>query len=270
MASVDSKVNPVRNVISNGVKVKGKLYGLGVGPGDPELLTIKALRILKQVDIVFAPRSSILNDSSALQIIKDYVPEDKVETIVFPMTKNKKRLKEFWEKAARKVYNELSRGKDIAFITIGDPFIYSTYAYLLRYLKKIDQDIDIYTVPGVSVVNAIASLFNLPLAEAGEKFIVMPLPAKLLQLKEFLTEFDTIVLLKIGKRLKRLVEFLQKHGYGDSAYFAQRIGCAEQALIRDLSQLNTDEKTTGYMSTMIIRPNKRKKDEDIFYWGRSR
>ncbi len=240
-------------------KGRGKLYGIGIGPGDPELLTIKACKILKKVDKVFAPRSSILAESLALRIIGDTVPKSKIRTIVFPMTKEKKRLKEFWEKAAKKVYKELSRGNDIAFITIGDPFIYSTYMYLLRYIKKLDKSIDICTIPGVSVVNAIASLCNVPLVEAEEKFAVLPLPNKMSQLKNVLNQFDTVVLLKIGKGLKRLVRFLEKEGYDGSVYFAKRIGRPEEVVAHNLSQINLNKKTLGYMSTMIIRSKKRKK-----------
>ena len=233
--------------------VKGDFYGIGVGPGDPELLTVKAQRILQEVDIVFAPKASIVADSFAYKIIKEYVPRSKVKTIVFPMTKNRTELKKFWKDAAEQVYQKLCKGKNAAFITIGDPFIYSTYNYLLRHLIDLDNTINSCTMPGISVVNAIAALFNVPLAEGEDKFIVTPLPSSLSELKKLIGQFVTVVLLKIGKDLKSLVEFLKKNRYEKNAYFARRIGCAEQVIVTDLSELLVDEETAGYMSAMIIR-----------------
>ena len=238
--------------------VKGDFYGIGVGPGDPELLTVKAQRILREVDIVFAPKAGIAADSFAYEIIKEYVPGSKVETIVFPMTKNKTELKIFWKDAAKQVYQKICEGKSAAFITIGDPFIYSTYNYLLRHLTDLDNTINICTIPGISVVNAIASLFNVPLAQGEDKFIVTSLPSHLSELKKLIGQFETVVLLKIGKNLKSLVEFLKKNGYEKDAYFARRIGCSSQIVIKNLSELIDSKNEAGYMSTMIIRRGERK------------
>lgn len=233
--------------------VKGDFYGIGIGPGDPELLTIKARRILKQVDIIFAPKAGIAAESFAYEIIKEYVPESKVKTIVFPMTKNKTELKKFWQDAAEQVYKKIREGKNTAFITIGDPFIYSTYNYLLRYLTILDTTINVCTIPGISVVNAIASLFNVPLAEGEDKFIVTPLPSDLSELKKLIEQFKTVVLLKIGKNLEPLIKFLKEAGYEKNAYFARRIGCSSEMVIENLSELVDSKKESGYMSTMIIR-----------------
>jgi len=238
------------------IKPKGKLYGIGIGPGDPELITVKAVGLLKKADVVFAPCSGIKSKSYAAEIVKKYISKRKLKTIVFPMSKNQKALKDFWQKAAFKVYRMISRGKDAAFITIGDPMIYSTYIYLLRYIRKLDKDIEIHTIPGISVVNAIASLFSVPLAEGGEKFAVLPLPEKLSDVKEALKQFDTVVLLKIGKNLKRLAEFLKKEELKYTAYFAKRIGCRGQYTTKDILEVDECRESLGYMSTMIIRKKK--------------
>ncbi|MCK5216002.1 MAG: precorrin-2 C(20)-methyltransferase [Candidatus Omnitrophica bacterium] len=238
--------------------VKGDFYGIGVGPGDPELLTIKAQRILQKVDIVFTPKASIAADSFAFEIIKEYVHESRVETIIFPMTKNKTKLKKIWKDAAKQIYQKICEGKNVAFITIGDPFIYSTYNYLLRHLINLDNTINVCTVPGISVVNAIASLFNVPLAEGEDRLIVTSLPSHLSELKKLIGQFETVVLLKIGKNLKPLVEFLKKNGYENNAYFARHIGCSSQVVVKNLSELIDDKKEAGYMSTMIIRRCERK------------
>ncbi|MDI6605718.1 MAG: precorrin-2 C(20)-methyltransferase, partial [Candidatus Omnitrophota bacterium] len=144
------------------IKRKGVLYGLGIGPGDPELLTVKAGKILKMADIIFAPRASGASESLAFDIIRGYVGTRKVRKIVFPMTRNKKKLRQHWSANAGMVYKELLRGNNVAFVTIGDPFLYSTYNYLLKHIRMIDASVTVNTVPGISVVNAIASVCNVP------------------------------------------------------------------------------------------------------------
>ncbi len=245
------------SVFKKGMKSRGILYGVGIGPGDPELLTIKGRNILKKADVVFAPKAGIKSASLAAEIIKKYIPRDKIKTIVFPMSKDKKTLETFWRRAALKVHRELCPGKTIVFITIGDPLIYSTYMYLLRYLYKVDKNIDIRTIPGISVVNAVASAFSVPLAEANERLAVIPLPGKLTDLKKFLKQFDTVVLLKIGKDLNRLVRFLKKEKFKGSFYFAKWLGRQKQYIVDDISKLNNSKKALGYMSTILLRRRKR-------------
>ena len=240
----------------NGHKKVGTFFGIGLGPGDPELLTLKAEKILRKVNVIFAPKPEVKSTSTAADIIKGYIQKKKVREIVFPMTKNKRKLEKFWKKAAVIVYQELSSGNNAAFITIGDPFIYSTYIYLLRYIRKLDKDLKVVTVPGISAVNAASSLLEVPLAEGNEKFAVMPLPARLEELRNVLSMFDTVVLLKIGKDLRRLVEFLKAEGLDKSSFFVRRIGHPEQYIAKGLSLPDVNEKTSGYLSTMIIKRGK--------------
>lgn len=237
-------------------KVKGTLYGIGIGPGDPELLTLKAINILKKVDSIFAPKPNIKSTSMAADIIKNYIQKkNKVKELLFPMTKNKKTLGRFWKQAASRVYEELSSGKDVAFVTIGDPFIYSTYIYLLRYIRKLDKGLKVVTIPGISAINAASSLLEIPLAEADERFAVMPLPNRLQELKNIFSLFDTVVLLKIGKNLGKLVKFLKKEGLDKSSFFVKRIGYQERCVAKSLSRL--DEKLSGYLSIVIVKSKKK-------------
>ena len=193
----------------NAYKKIGTLYGVGIGPGDPELVTLKAINIFKKADSIFAPKPNIESTSMAADIIKNYIQKkDNIREIIFPMTKDNKVLSRFWKDAALKVYKELSLGKDAAFVTIGDPFIYSTYIYLMRHIRKLDRGLKIITIPGISAINAASSLLEIPLAEADERFAVIPLPKRLADLKKVFKQFDTVVLLIIGKNLKNLVSLL--------------------------------------------------------------
>ncbi|MCQ9208869.1 MAG: precorrin-2 C(20)-methyltransferase, partial [Omnitrophica bacterium] len=181
----------------------------------------------------------------------------KIVTMVFPMEHNKALLEKFWHKAARRIYKQICLGHNVAFVTIGDPFIYSTYIYLIRKLRAIDPKIVIETVPGISAINAVAALGQVPLAEYKEKIAIIPLPKQIKKLNLYFDLFDTVVLMKVGKFLNQLISFLTQQGLEDSVFFASRIGCPGQYLAKGLKQI-TKEKS-GYLSTMIIRINKTKK-----------
>ncbi|MDY6933407.1 MAG: precorrin-2 C(20)-methyltransferase [Spirochaetota bacterium] len=229
----------------------GTLYGIGIGPGDPELVTLKALKILKMVDIIFAPKASTKSSSIAREIVERLVDAASIEELVFPMTRDKDELHRFWGLSAHRVYSALSSGRDAAFITLGDPLIYSTYSYLLRYLRREDEDLHIVTIPGISAINAAASAMEIPIAEGDERFVIMPLPKEMEELKDALRNFDTVIILKIGKDLERLKNFLMDEGLGESSYFINRIGTDEEYYAKGMSLLKQD--ASGYLSTMIIR-----------------
>jgi len=129
----------------------GKLYGIGVGPGDPELIPLKSIRILKTIDVLFAASSSKNDYSYALEIARPHLGKN-IQTIrlSFPMTADIEREKHAWRKNAETVIEHLNQGKDAAFITIGDPLTYSTYAYLVKEVKRLSPDTVINTIPGIT------------------------------------------------------------------------------------------------------------------------
>ena len=230
----------------------GKLYGVGLGPGDPELLTLKAKKILIKVDIIFVPKASKNKDSLAQHILERALSKElHLEQLTFPMTRDKKILKKFWDEAAEKVVKIIDRGKQVAFVTIGDPFIYSTYSYLLKCVKSKRPDIPVETIPGISAINLAASLVETPLVEGNENFVVLPLPEDLNRLKDIFCKFDTTVLMKIGGRLKPLVAFLKKMGLENSAFFVSRAGCPDQYIAKGVSYLS--EEASGYLSILIVK-----------------
>lgn len=108
----------------------GKLYGVGLGPGDPELMTLKAARILSSADVVCAPKSSEDRESIALAIAKTHVKNAKIIQPIFPMSKDVKKLEKRWDEATEMIFSELEQGRDVAFVTVGDPLFYSTYSYI--------------------------------------------------------------------------------------------------------------------------------------------
>lgn len=232
----------------------GKFYGIGIGPGDPELLTLKGQAFLKKSDILFVPRSRAKEGSHALSIIKRILPKKlKIRELVFPMVKDDGVLKKYWKLNAREIANEIKKGKDCAFITIGDPFIYSTYIYLLNSLKKILPRLEHETVPGISAFQAAASRASIPLAEKDERIAIIPVPDKVESLKTTLKNFDTIILYKVASKLERLIKLLRRMKLHKKAVFASRVGLKDEYIERNLSKLGGGG--LGYMSIIIVRKN---------------
>ena len=231
----------------------GSLYGLGVGPGDPEFITLKAIKVLHRADSIFVPRAEKKSISPAARIVKYHVPEKEIKEIVFPMTKNKQILHNFWFKTAVRVYEELKAGKEVACTTLGDPSLYSSYGYLTEQLMKLDRRIEIITIPGVNSISAASALGNIPLVMADERLAVLPMPSDPEDLKPFLVQFHTVVIMKIGARLFSLVEFLKREHLEKSFFFAKRIGFPEQYFGDDISLVNTQDKKAGNLAIVIIK-----------------
>lgn len=154
---------------------KGKLIGVGVGPGDSELLTIKAVKILRSVPVICAPRSSKDKPSKALSIIEDILAErDDYRLVepVFPMTRDVNELELHWDRAARLVAIELEKGDDVAFVTLGDPSLYSTFSYLQERIESLGFKVEM--VPGVTSFTSCAASASMTLVEGDEVLVVLP------------------------------------------------------------------------------------------------
>ncbi len=153
----------------------GTLYGIGVGPGDPEWMTVKAVKILAACRHVCVPRSGLASDSVALEIARNYLrPDAVVHEQSFPMTADADRLRQHWHAAAAEVYELVRRGEDCCFLTLGDALLYSTYIYLLRELQAIDPAVPVVTVPGVTAFSAAAALANRPVGEGKQLVTIVP------------------------------------------------------------------------------------------------
>ena len=134
--------------------VTGEFYGVGVGPGDNELITLKAVRIIKSVDCIFTPRADSKKSSLALDIVKDIASGKRVIEQIYPMVRDKAKLESAWMKAANEIKDEIESGNNVAYLTIGDPLTFSTYCYLLQQLSKILPSQKIHTIPGITSYNA--------------------------------------------------------------------------------------------------------------------
>ena len=232
----------------------GTLYGIGVGPGDPEWMTVKAARILSTCRHVCVPRSDLAADSVALEIARVYLrPDAVVHEQSFPMTADPSVLQQHWQAAAREVHEILSRGEDCCFLTLGDALLYSTYIYLLRELQAIDPAVRVVTVPGVTAFSAAAALANRPVGEGKQLVTIVPASDDFSQFAEALDRGGTVVLMKVGRRLERVLDELEARNLLDQAVFVSHAGMPQQHVETDLRRLRGLSEKAGYLSILIIQ-----------------
>ncbi len=229
----------------------GEFYGIGVGPGDSELITLKAVRIIKSVDCVFAPRADSKGSSLALDIVSNVCEGKRVVEQVYPMVKDKSKLETAWLASANEIKRELEAGNSVAYLTIGDPLTFSTYCYLLQQLSKIIPSQKIHTIPGITSYNAAASLANFSLIEQSEKLAIIPVSSNVDELRPVLNSFDTVILMKVAKKLDEVIELLEDMELIDNSLFASYIGHKNEFITRDLLSLKGAGK--GYLSVIIVR-----------------
>lgn len=236
---------------------RGKLFGIGIGPGDPKLVTLKAKEILDNADIIFVPKGSEDGSSCARSIVEAVVSKEKdFKELTFPMTTDKAILDKYWMRAGLAIAKEVKNKKAVAFVTIGDPLIYSTYVYLLRTLRKNFPGIEVETVPGVSAFNAASSSAQFPLVERYERLAVVPVSGDLKKLRGALLEFDTTVLMKVGSKLDTVIPLLKELGLIKNAVLISRAGHKDEKIVYDLGALK--DKKAGYLSVILVKKDWRK------------
>jgi len=232
--------------------VKGKLYGIGVGPGDPELITLKASRILGQVPVIFLPRSAADKDSVAFGIVRDFVPETTtLVDLILPMSSDPDVLSQGWRTAAAKMATYLKEGRDGAFITLGDSVLFSTFTYLVRALRELDPELVVETVPGVTSFSACAAGLNISLAEGDETVAVFPVVGEAVDVRGVLERFDNIVLMKVAGQLGEVIDLLQEQGLDQQTVFASRCSTDKQRYVFDLESLRGEKR--DYLSLMLVK-----------------
>ncbi|MDX9797476.1 MAG: precorrin-2 C(20)-methyltransferase [Methanofastidiosum sp.] len=230
--------------------MKGKLYGVGVGPGDPDLITIKAVNTLKTVDAIVSPESSKDKGSVAYEIAKKYLKDDvEIIYLTFPMSYEEDKLKSIWENNANIIESEINKGRILAFITLGDPTIYSTYSYMLEHLKK--RGIEIETIPGIPSFCAICSRINMPLALGNETIAIIPVTN---ESSNFIfnstKDFDNIVLMKPSANSTLIVKIIESLDLAEKFVLAQKIGTKEEKISNKLEDIKND---IPYLSSIIIK-----------------
>ena len=228
--------------------MKGKLYGLGVGPGDPELLTLKALRLIRENDVIAVPGNEI-KKSVAYQIVKgayDALDEKTLIPVAMPMTKDPAVLEQNHKKAADDVEEWLARGVNVVFLTLGDSTVYSTYLYVHQRILARGYEAEI--VSGITSFCAVAARLNMGLVEMAEPLHVIPATYKAQEMDEILRLPGTKVLMKTGKKMKEIRESILRSG--QSAVMIENCGMPEEKIYESAEAI---PESSGYYSLIIVK-----------------
>ena len=233
--------------------MSGIFYGVGVGPGDPQLLTLKAVEVIKNADVVIAPKTEKKEDSTALSIARPYLKTDvEILKLVFPMVSNTDTLADAWENNKNSILKELQAGKKVVFLTLGDPMFYSTYMYVYRLLKDCGHGIE--TIPGVPAFCAIGSQLGQPLAEGNDVISIIPATMAEGEMDKVLAISDNVVLMKVYKNFGKVVEKLEQYGFGDNAVMISKCGLPDEQVSYNLSEV--DGTNVNYLTTILAKKRK--------------
>ena len=225
---------------------KGKFYGIGVGVGDPENITVKATKRLHEVDVIVLPEAKSGEGSTAFNIVKEYVKPDVEQLFLeFPMIRDVEARKVFRKNNAGKINVELEKGKKVAFLTIGDPMTYSTYTYVLEHIS---DDVEVETIAGITSFNSIAARLNIPLMIGDEDLKVVSVNRKTDVYKE-IENNQNLVLMKISRDFEKIKKAIIETGNKENAVIVSDCGKENEVFYWDIESVEK----VPYFSTMILK-----------------
>ena len=225
---------------------KGKFYGIGVGVGDPENITVKATKKLHEVDVIVLPEAKSGEGSTAFNIVREYLkPGVEQMFLEFPMIKDVEARKVFRKNNADVISAELEKGKNVAFLTIGDPMTYSTYTYVLEHIA---DDVEVETIAGITSFNSIAARLNVPLMIGDEDLKVVSVNRKTDIYKE-IENNDNLVLMKISRNFEKIKKAIIETGNKENAVIVSDCGKDNEVVYWDIESVEE----VPYFSTMILK-----------------
>ncbi|MDX2469767.1 MAG: precorrin-2 C(20)-methyltransferase [SAR324 cluster bacterium] len=241
----------------------GKLIGVSLGPGDPELLTLKAHKQLQGKGLWTYPIKKKGAESYALNIAQGagLATPDDAQALTFPMTRDQEKLAHAWAKAATELLPTLKDGRDVYFLVEGDASTYSTFAHLARTVTGLEPSIEIETIAGVTSFNASAARLNEPLALEGDAMAVIPAGYGVEVIKQLISEFDCLVLIKVKPLLDDIINLLESLDLLQYSSFIEKVGAAEERMITDVATLKGEK--VNYLSLLIVKNPNRIKGEMI-------
>lgn len=235
------------------------LIGIGVGPGDPDLLTVKAVKAIQDADTIMCPASKEDRPSIALSVVDPLIDRSKNQEIiklVFPMTKDKGILEQTWKKNAKIMAEKVLSGKNVVYLTVGDPYLYSTWIYMHRDLEENYPEMKISVIPGIVSMFTFASKVGVSIAEGAEKVAIIPSCYDLTSVKEIAKNSETMVFLKDGRYFDQVIDVLRESGFPDNSVFAigQDLGTKNEVIRKlKLGDVNDDTLTTKYFSILVVK-----------------
>lgn len=227
--------------------MRGRLTGIGVGPGDPDLVTVKGVKALRGADVVFVPVDNQGHPGYAEGVVLAHVDPARVRRVVFALGGDPADREASWQAAAEAVAETLRAGGWAAFATIGDPNLYSTFTYLWRTVTTLVDDVDVDTIPGIMALQDLAARSGTVIAEGNETVALLPFTAGEEKLREALQTVDTVVVYKGGRFLPQVRQVLEDAGRLEGAVFGAKLGLAGEVVGAP------PDTEAPYLSTVIVR-----------------
>ena len=232
----------------------GTLYGISVGTGDPELITVKGLRLLQKAKIVAFPAGINQKTGIAEQIIAQWLQSEQTTIALdFPYTKDEAVLQKAWQQAAATVWQYLKQGLDVAFACVGDVSFYSTFTYLAQTIQEDFGKVSIITVPGICSPTAAAADLQIPLAIGNQRLTILPAIYSWQDLEQALESSDVVVLMKVSSVYQEVWQILQQHNLLESSSLVERASSCDRKIYSNLKDY--PKLKLSYFSILIIRNN---------------
>lgn len=227
----------------------GRLIGVGVGPGDPEHLTLKGLGALRDAHEVFVPVSDTGETGRAEAVVEAHLGAGHARRLLFALANDPPTRAQNWEHAAREIARPLREGKTCAFATIGDPNLYSTFTYLAREVVRHVSEVEVQTIPGITAMQDLASRSGTVLALGDDRLALLPFTAGKSALETALADFETVVCYKGGGRLGEVLETARDVGRLQDAVYGSRLGMQGEEVVPALEMVGREG---TYLSTVIF------------------
>lgn len=216
----------------------GTLYGIGVGPGDPDLITLKAVKTLQHVDVVYTASSTKNSYSLAVSIARPHIPEKtEIRYLGFPMSREPQVLNAAWKENAQTVARTLDLGQNAAFLTLGDCLTYSTYGYLSRHVRRIEPKAEMVAVPGITSYHAAAARVHRPLAEGEQSLLIVSGCRGGGRLRQMGTHADNVVFLKAYRNTEDITLAIDEQGWRENSVGVKSCGLPEERILPDIDDL---------------------------------
>jgi precorrin-2/cobalt-factor-2 C20-methyltransferase len=231
---------------------------VGCGPGDPELLTVKAADMLRNADVIYTPTAREGKPSIALSIVQKYVNATaKIVELIFPMVKDREQARLYWRRNAEQIAETAKTGKNVVYLTVGDPSLYSTWIYIQREITSRYPEINVKIIPGIPSVFAFAAQAKISLVEGDETLGIIPACYDLEKVKRTANSCDTVVFLKDGRYFGAVIDMLGSAGFSDDSMItiAQDVSGEKETLKRNsLKEIRQNKETAQkYFSLMVAK-----------------
>ncbi len=238
----------------------GELVGIGVGPGDPDLLTVKAVKAIRAADTIMCPASAEDRPSIALSVaapVMDGSAGQEIVKLVFPMTKDRGALEAAWERNAEAMAAKVAEGRRVAYLTVGDPHLYSTWIYMQRHIRRSHPGMAVSAIPGIVSAFTFAAKVGVSIAEGAEKVAIIPSCYDLSSVEELARRAESLVFLKDGRYFDQVIGLLRRSGFPDDSVFAvgQDLGTDAEVVRRMTLGEAADGRSlaTKYFSILVVK-----------------